>query len=48
MGVLRRLAGIVPNHLAIGWWGLVSPRTVEKQPLVVVQGVVRDGHRVLL
>jgi 8-oxo-dGTP pyrophosphatase MutT (NUDIX family) len=48
VGWVGRLAGIVPNHLAMAWWGLVTPRVGEKQPLVVVQGVVLDGDRVLL
>jgi ADP-ribose pyrophosphatase YjhB (NUDIX family) len=48
MGLVGRLAGIVPNHLTIAWWGLVKPRVWEKAPLVIVQGVVLDGQRVLL
>jgi 8-oxo-dGTP diphosphatase len=47
-GLVGRLAEIVPNHLAIAWWGLVKPRVWERSPLVVVQGVVLDGGRVLL
>jgi 8-oxo-dGTP pyrophosphatase MutT (NUDIX family) len=34
--------------LAVAWWGLVTPRTWEKEPLLVVQGVVLDDDRVLL
>ncbi|MFQ5416867.1 MAG: NUDIX hydrolase [Myxococcota bacterium] len=48
MGLLSRLAGVVPNYLWIAWWGLVSPRTAETAPLLVLQGVIRDGDRVLL
>jgi ADP-ribose pyrophosphatase YjhB (NUDIX family) len=48
VGLVGRLAGIVPNHLAIAWWGLVRPRVWEKEPLLIVQGVVLDGQRVLL
>jgi len=48
VGLLGRLAGMFPIYLRIAWWGLVSPRAVEKAPLRVVQGVVRDGDRVLL
>jgi len=48
VGLVGRLAGIVPNHLAIAWWGLVKPRVWETAPLVIVQGVVREGDRVLL
>jgi 8-oxo-dGTP pyrophosphatase MutT (NUDIX family) len=48
VGLLSRLAGVVPSYLWIAWWGLVAPRTAEKVPLVVLQGVIRDGNRVLL
>jgi len=48
VGLLRRLAGTFPVYLRIAWWGLVAPRAVEEAPLLVVQGVVRDGDRVLL
>jgi 8-oxo-dGTP diphosphatase len=48
VGLLRRLSGVFPTYLRIAWWGLVAPRTVETEPLRVVQGVVRDGERVLL
>lgn len=48
MGLFRRLAGIVPDYAAIAWWGLVTPRTGERRPLVIVQGVVFNGERVLL
>ena len=48
MGVIGRLAGMLPAYLRIAWWGLVSPRAGARAPLLVVQGVVRDGDRVLL
>lgn len=48
MGLFGRLAGIVPSYVAIAWWGLVTPRTSAREPLVVVQGAVIDGDRVLL
>lgn len=35
----RLLAGLV-DHARTAWWGLVSPRTRERGPLVVVQAVV--------
>ncbi len=44
-GPLR--AAYVYSKLA--WWGLAKPRLVERSPLVVVQGVIRDeAGRVLL
>jgi len=48
VGLVGRLVGIVPNYAGIAWWGLVTPLTREKEPLLVVQGVVIDGDRVLL
>jgi ADP-ribose pyrophosphatase YjhB (NUDIX family) len=48
VGLVGRLAGIVPNHLAIAWWGLAKPRISEKAPLLIVQGVVLGDERVLL
>jgi 8-oxo-dGTP pyrophosphatase MutT (NUDIX family) len=48
VGLFRRLAGIVPSYVGIAWWGFVTPRTSELEPLVIVQAVVRDGDRVLL
>lgn len=48
MGLFRRLAGVVPSYVGIAWWGIVTPRTREDEPLVVVQAVVLDGDRVLL
>jgi ADP-ribose pyrophosphatase YjhB (NUDIX family) len=47
-GVLRRLAPAVPSYLRIAWWGLISPRVSEREPLVVYQGVVRSERGVLL
>jgi len=48
VGRLRRLAGLVPNYVAIAWWGIVAPRTHESKPLVIAQAVVLDGDRLLL
>ena len=48
MGRLGRLAQIVPKYAVIAWGGLVSPRTHARGPLVVAQGAVIDGDRVLL
>jgi ADP-ribose pyrophosphatase YjhB (NUDIX family) len=48
VGRIACLAQIVPNYAAIAWWGIVSPRTVETRPLLVMQGVVIDAGRVLL
>ena len=37
------------TYAKIGWWGLVSPRFTESEPLVVLQAVVvGEGGRVLL
>ena len=48
-GRLGDLAALVPQHLRTAWWGLVSPRLFEREPVVVVQAVVRDERgRVLL
>jgi 8-oxo-dGTP diphosphatase len=47
-----RFLAIAPGALwtygKLAWWGLVAPRALEREPLVVVQGVVRDDSRVLL
>jgi 8-oxo-dGTP pyrophosphatase MutT (NUDIX family) len=48
VGLFRRLAGIVPSYAAIAWWGLVTPRTSESEPLVIVQAVVLDGDDLVL
>jgi ADP-ribose pyrophosphatase YjhB (NUDIX family) len=45
---LARLAEIVPVYAALAWWGLVSPRLREREPLVVVQAVIRSERGVLL
>ncbi len=43
---LLRGAGI---YAKLAWWGLASPRLSEREPLVIVQGVVRDdAGRILL
>jgi ADP-ribose pyrophosphatase YjhB (NUDIX family) len=47
-GLLRRLAPAFPSYLRLAWWGLVSPRVSESEPLVVVQAVVRSDRGVLL
>ncbi len=47
-GILGRLAEAAVSYVRIGWWGLVSPRVTERAPLVLAQGIVRDGDRVLL
>jgi 8-oxo-dGTP diphosphatase len=47
-GRARRLAGLLPNYTRIAWWGLVSPRLAEREPLLVVQGVVRSERGLLL
>jgi ADP-ribose pyrophosphatase YjhB (NUDIX family) len=47
--IVLDLAGAVFTYAKIGWWGLVSPRVTEAQPLVVLQAVVvGEGGRVLL
>ncbi len=48
-GRLADLAALLPEHLRTAWWGLVSPRLSEREPVVVVQAVIRDERgRVLL
>ncbi|MEE9607743.1 MAG: NUDIX domain-containing protein [Myxococcota bacterium] len=47
-GLARRLAGALPRYLRIAWWGLVSPRVLEREPLVVYQGVIFSDRGVLL
>ena len=44
----RRLLAALPSYARIAWWGLVSPRVRERQPLVVYQGVVLGEQGVLL
>lgn len=48
MGRLTRLAAALPMYGRIAWWGLVSPRLQEREPLVVHQGVILAGGAVLL
>ncbi|UCE84992.1 MAG: NUDIX hydrolase [Deltaproteobacteria bacterium] len=45
---LVRLAEILPVYASLAWWGLVSPRLSEREPLVVVQAVIRSERGVLL
>jgi 8-oxo-dGTP diphosphatase len=47
-GLLGRLASAVPNYLELAWWGLASPRLIERVPLVVYQAVVLCDGRVAL
>jgi len=47
-GLLGRLAAAIPSYLEIAWWGLVSPRCSESEPLVVYQAVVLSERGVLL
>jgi 8-oxo-dGTP pyrophosphatase MutT (NUDIX family) len=47
-GLARRLAELLPNYAKIAWWGIVSPRVGERDPLVVHQGVILSERRVLL
>ncbi len=48
MGLVGRLAGILPVYAKTAWWGLVQPRTTELEPLVVHQGAVLSERGVLL
>jgi 8-oxo-dGTP diphosphatase len=48
LGRLRRLAQIVPRYSELAWWGIAKLREPRRAPLVVAQGVVLDGGRVLL
>ncbi len=47
-GLVGRLAGAIPSYLEIAWWGLVSPRWREREPLVVCQAEVVSERGVLL
>ena len=47
-GLLGRLASAIPNYLELAWWGLASPRLIEREPLVVYQAVVLCDGRVAL
>lgn len=49
--VLQGLAGLAmlpASYAKIAWWGLASPRLSEREPLVVVQAVIRSEQGVLL
>jgi len=48
VGRLGRFAQIVPKYAVIAWNGLITPRTHDRGPLAVAQGIVIDGERVLL
>ena len=47
-GLLRRLAATLPSYARIAWWGIISPRISECEPLVVHQAVVLGDAGVLL
>jgi 8-oxo-dGTP diphosphatase len=47
-GLVRRLAPAFPSYLRLAWWGLVSPLVSEREPLRVVQAVIRSERGVLL
>lgn len=49
--VLQGLAGLAAlpaSYAKIAWWGLASPRLGEREPLRVVQAVIRSERGVLL
>lgn len=48
MGRLGRIARCLPNYARIAWWGIASPRVLERRPLVVHQCVVLGPEGVLL
>lgn len=48
MGRWRRLGRLPLDYVQLAWWGLVSPRIGEHEPLVVLQAVVRSERGVLL
>ena len=48
MGRFARLARLPVDYASLAWWGLVSPRVVEREGLVVLQGVVCSEQGVLL
>jgi len=48
VGLGGRLVRILPVYAKTAWWGLVQPRTSEREPLVVHQGVVLGEQGVLL
>jgi 8-oxo-dGTP pyrophosphatase MutT (NUDIX family) len=45
---MRLLAGLLPVYAKIAWWGIVSPRISETEPLVVYQAVILGDEGVLL
>ena len=47
-GFVRELGGAFRSYVTIAWWGLAAPRLTEREPLVVLQGVVCDERGVLL
>ena len=48
MGRFGRLARLPVDYAGLAWWGLVTPRAVEREGLVVLQAVVRSEQGVLL
>lgn len=48
MGRPRQLARLLPVYARLAWWGLVQPRGFEREPLVVVQAVIRGEQGILL
>jgi 8-oxo-dGTP diphosphatase len=47
-GVARRLGELLPVYARLAWWGIASPRLVEREPLVVHQAVILGERGVLL
>ena len=43
-----RLAAALVSYVRIAWWGIVSPRLQEREPLVVVQAFILSPAGVLL
>lgn len=49
MGPVRGVLRAVRVYTKLAWWGLASPRLLERAPLEIAQGVIRDEcGRVLL
>jgi 8-oxo-dGTP diphosphatase len=46
--LVQVLGGALTSYASIAWWGLAAPRLSEREPLVVLQGVVCDERGVLL
>ena len=40
---LRLLAELLPQYARIAWWGIASPKLVEREDLVVHQAVILGG-----